>query len=135
MTQANNRRAGFTLIELLVTISIIAIIASLSFVSVSYLMTKAKVEKTRIFVNAATRCCDDFKQKYRQHPFGAPEESATLNSKMKDGGWLELSPMRADLSGVVQINKQKIEFISLPTGFVAPGGAVVDPWGQEIQSQ
>jgi prepilin-type N-terminal cleavage/methylation domain-containing protein len=139
----NERGRGFTLIELLVVISIIAILASIIVVGIGRLHIYSYTQKVKSFCEGASQGCLDFRTKYKRNPYGAPEECDTLNEKMSSQhGWFELCPTDVShpktgnkLTGIIDINKQRMVFLAIYPDFIGPGNTVIDCWEGTIQSQ
>jgi prepilin-type N-terminal cleavage/methylation domain-containing protein len=141
----SNRRAhsGFTLVELLVVISIIVVLAALSFGAAQTAIKKANTLKTKTTATNIASSIDQFYQEYSKLPTigGASDE---VRTEGEAGIELLLVLMgKEDDTGTMQ-NPRKLPFLTVETGknknkgglVYSNGGAggqiegLYDAWGQ-----
>ncbi len=74
------RRGGFTLVEILVVITIITILMALLVVMVRGVIERARIAKTRAFIETLHTQCENYKTDYGLYPPAQPQkESANLH--------------------------------------------------------
>lgn len=134
---------GFTLVELLVVISIIVVLAALSFGAAQVAIKKANALKTRTTATAVAAAVDNYYQEYSKLPAigGATDE---VRTEGEAGIELLLVLLgKEDDTGTMQ-NPRKIPFLNVETGrnknkgglVYSNGGAggqiegLYDAWGQ-----
>ena len=76
---------GFTLVEVLIVISIIAILASISFAGVRIVQEKTRVAQSRTEVSQFTQAIDRYQTDEKIYPYNVREASEKLK-KMKTIG-------------------------------------------------
>jgi prepilin-type N-terminal cleavage/methylation domain-containing protein len=141
----SNRRSlrGFTLVELLVVISIIVVLAALSFGAAQVAIKRANALKTRTSAMAIASAVEQYYQEYSKLPTigGATDEVRTEGEAGVDLLLVLLG--KEDDTGTMQ-NPRKLPFLTIETGknrnkgglIYSNGGAggqiegLYDAWGQ-----
>lgn len=141
----SNRRSlrGFTLVELLVVISIIVVLAALSFGAAQVAIKRANALKTRTSAMAIASAVEQYYQEYSKLPTigGATDEVRTEGEAGVDLLLVLLG--KEDDTGTMQ-NSRKLPFLTIETGknrnkgglIYSNGGAggqiegLYDAWGQ-----
>ena len=122
----SNRRApsGFTLVELLVVISIIVVLAALSFGAAQVAFKKANTLKTRNSVMAVYQAVDQYYQEYSKLPsLGASSDEVRTEGE----SGIELLNIllgKEDDTGTMQ-NPRKIAFLTVETGKTKKKGGLI----------
>ena len=113
----SNRRAhsGFTLVELLVVISIIVVLAALSFGAAQVAIKKGNTLKTKTDATAIATAFEQYYQEYSKLPsLGASSDE--IRTEGESGiELLEILLGKEDDTGTMQ-NPRKIPFLSVATG-------------------
>lgn len=141
----SNRRAsrGFTLVELLVVISIIVVLAALSFGAAQVAIKKANTLKTRTSATNIASAVDSYYQEYSKLPVIGGETDEIRTEGEAGIEFLTVLLGKEDDTGEMQ-NPRKLPFLTVETGknknkgglVYSNGGAggqiegLYDAWGQ-----
>jgi prepilin-type N-terminal cleavage/methylation domain-containing protein len=122
----SNRRAhsGFTLVELLVVISIIVVLAALSFGAAQVAIKKANTLKTKTSATAIASALEQYYLDYSKLPtLGASSDE--IRTEGEAGiEFLEILLGKEDDTGAMQ-NPKKIPFLTVETGKTKKKGGLI----------
>ena len=129
-TPKSKTSAAFTLVELLVVISIIAILAGLSFPAVSGAMDSAKKTQAKSQVVQIAAAVSAYEMEYGKLP---PLSSSSSSSDTTGDVGSFLTAILSGVSGNSN-NSRAITFLEMPSykkgkGGTNSDGAYLDPWG------
>jgi prepilin-type N-terminal cleavage/methylation domain-containing protein len=126
MKNRSNRRAhrGFTLVELLVVISIIVVLAALSFGAAQVAIKRANTLKTRTSAMAIYQAIDQYYQDYSKLPtLGASTDE--IRTEGESGiELLEILLGKEDDTGTMQ-NPKKVAYLAVETGKTKKKGGLI----------
>ncbi len=122
----SNRRAhsGFTLVELLVVISIIVVLAALSFGAAQVAIKKANTLKTKTSAMAIASALEQYYQDYSKLPtLGASSDE--IRTEGESGiEFLEILLGKEDDTGTMQ-NPKRVPFLTVETGKTKKKGGLI----------
>lgn len=117
----NQRSKGFTLIELLVVITIIAVLAAMSFVGVNAALKKAKTTEGKVAAGSIAAAVRAFYTEYGRFPEAAGDSEEGVLRVVTDGS---SSDFLNTLLGDSDDNPRSINFLSIKEGKNGIGGIV-----------
>lgn len=132
------RSKGFTLIELLVVITIVAVLAAMSFAGVNAALKKAKTTQGRVAASSLAQAVNNFYSEYSR----LPDLSSEVRTDNGEGVQLLRVLLAEEGSGSDIDNTRGINFLSIQEGKGRRGGlyygtgggnevqGLYDPFGQ-----
>lgn len=115
---SNHRSKGFTLIELLVVITIIAVLAAMSFAGVNAAIRKARTTEGKVAASAVSTAVNNFYSEYSR----LPDLSNEVNTDTGEGVELLRILLAQEGSGDDVENTRGINFLSVKEGKGRRGG-------------
>lgn len=121
-------RRGFTLVELLVVISIIAVLAAMSFAGVTAAIKKARITEGRVAATALKQAVDNFYTEYNRLP---DVNAGPTGIKTDSGTGVEL--LRVLLGMEDDDNTRQIVFLNAKEGKGKKGGLIYGSSGNTVE--
>ncbi|GAA5480870.1 prepilin-type N-terminal cleavage/methylation domain-containing protein [Haloferula sargassicola] len=122
------KRRGFTLIELLVVISIVAVLAAMSFAGVTAAMKKTRTTTSLTYATSVEKAVNDFYTDYNRLPDFTQDEIKTDSAQGED----LLKVLMAEEDGQRDLdNSRKVRYLEVPEGKANRNGLIRSTGGRQ----